>query len=109
MPSSRAVLLAAAVSVVGCSEATFDPTRQPGELRRTQYDAQQYEVRDLGTFDGQPTIALDIDKHGAVFGRYGMGLSQRSFRWTETGGYEDLGALDGAAFQILTANDHGLL
>ena len=109
MPSPRAFLLAAAVSIAGCAEATFEPTRAPRELRRTQFDAQHYEVRDLGTFAGQPTIGLDIDKHGTVFGRYGTGLSQRSFRWTEAGGYEDLGEIDGAAFQILTANDHGLL
>ena len=109
MPSHKALLLAAAVSVAGCTETAFEPARQPAGLRPTQYDAQQYEIRDLGTFGGLPTIALDIDKHGAVFGRYGTGTSQRSYRWTEAGGYEDLGAIDGAAFQILTANDHGLL
>lgn len=109
MPSPKTLLLAAAVSVAGCTEATFEPTRQPGAARLTQYDAQQYEVRDLGTFGGLPTIALDIDKHEAVFGRYGTGLGQRSYRWTEASGYEDLGEIDGAAFQVLTANDHGLL
>lgn len=105
----RALFLAAAVSIAGCGETTFEPARQPGELRRTQYDAERYELRDLGTFAGNSTIALDIDKHGAVFGRYGSSLGQRSFKWTEAGGYEDLGEIDGAAFQILTANDHGLL
>lgn len=109
MPSPRALLLASAVFIAGCTEATFEPTRQPGAARLTQYDAQQYDVIDLGAFGGLPTIALDIDKHGAVFGRYGAGLSQRSFRWTEAGGYEDLGEIGGAAFQILAANDHGLL
>lgn len=109
MSVSRAVLLATTVSLAGCTEATFEPTRQPGSVRLTQYDAQQYEVRDLGTFGGLPTIALDVDKHGAVFGRYGTGLSQRSFRWTEAGGYEDLGDFNGAAFQFLGTNDHGLL
>jgi uncharacterized membrane protein len=109
MSSPKALLLAAAVSVSGCAEATFEPTRQAGDLLQTQYDAQQYEVRDLGTFGGAPTIALDIDKHGAVFGRYGTGLAQRSFRWTEAGGYQDLGEIGGSAFQLLTANDHGLL
>lgn len=105
----KALLLAAVVSVAGCTEATLEPTLQVEGPRLTQYDAQQYDVRDLGTFGGLPTIALDIDKHGTVFGRYGTGTSQRSYRWTEPGGYEDLGEIDGAAFQILTANDHGLL
>lgn len=109
MLSPKALLLAAAGSIAGCTDATFEPTRQPGAARLTQYDAQQYEVRDLGTFGGVPTIALDIDKHGTVFGRYRTGLSQRSFRWTEAGGYQDLGEIDGSAFQILAANDHGLL
>lgn len=109
MASPRVFFLAAAVSLAGCTEAAFEPTRQPGHLVRTQYDAEQYDVRDLGTFGGLPTIALDIDKHGAVFGRYGTGLAQRSFRFTEAGGYEDLGNVNGAAFQFLTANDHGLL
>lgn len=109
MPSPRALLVAAAISLAACTEAAFEPTRHPGELRLTQYDATQYDVRDLGTFGGNPTIGLDMDKHGTVFGRYGTGLGQRSFRWTEAGGYEDLGEIDGAAFQFLTANDHGLL
>lgn len=109
MPSHKALLLAAAVSVAGCTETTLEPARQPADVRLTQYDGQQYEVRDLGTFGGLPTIALDIDKHGAVYGRYGTGTSQRSYRWTEGGSYEDLGEIDGVAFQILSANDHGLL
>lgn len=109
MSSPRALLFAAAVAVSGCGEATFDPAHHAGDLRQTRYDAQQYEVRDLGTFGGLPTIGLDIDKHGTVFGRYGTGPSQRSFRWTEAAGHEDLGEIGGAAFQFLTTNDHGLL
>ena len=109
MSPRRVLLLAAAVSIAGCTETALEPTRQPDGVRFTQYDAQQYDVHDLGTFGGVPTIALDIDKHGTVFGRYGTGLGQRSFRRTAGGGYEDLGEMDGAAFQILTANDHGLL
>lgn len=109
MSSPRALLLATAVFVAGCAETTLEPTRQPGPARLTQYDAGEYDVQDLGTFGGVPTIGLDMDKHGTVFGRYGSGLSQRSFRWTERSGYEDLGDIGGSAFQILTANDHGLL
>lgn len=109
MSAPRAVLLAAVVSLAGCTEKTFEPTHQPGALNPARFDAQQYEVRDLGTFGGMSTIALDIDKHGAVFGRYGTAPDLRSFRWTEKTGYEDLGEIDGAAFQFLTANDHGLL
>lgn len=109
MSLHRALLLAAVASVAGCTETTFEPTRQPGELRSTQYDAQQYEVRDLGTFAGKPTQAMDIDKHGTVYGRYGAGAGMRSYRWTERDGFEDLGEIDGVAFQFLTVNDHGLL
>ena len=109
MNTRRACLLATSVLIAGCAETTFEPTRQPTEIRRTQLGAEQYDVRDLGTFAGNPTVGLDIDKHGTVFGRYGSGPSQRSFRWTEASGYEDLGEIDGAPFQILTANDHGLL
>lgn len=109
MPSPRAFLLAAAVSIAGCTEAAFEPTRQPGDFSRTQYDAQQYEVRDLGIFAGTPTQALDINRHGTVYGRYGTGTAMRSYRWTERDGFQDLGEMDGVAFQFLTANDHGLL
>lgn len=109
MSTPKAALLAAAVFIAGCADTALDPTPRPGELRRAQYDAQQYEVRDLGTSGGLSTIALDIDKHGTVFGRYGTGVAQRSFKWTEDSGFEDLGDAAGAAFQILTANDHGLL
>lgn len=103
------MLLATIVAVAGCADATLDPTRAAIEPRHTQYDAAEYTLHDLGTFAGAPTVALAIDKHGAVFGRYGTGLSQRSFRWTEAGGYEDLGDIDGAAFQVLHVNDHGLM
>ena len=109
MRSLRPLLLAATIVAAGCADATLEPTLSPGDLQRTQYDAAEYEIRDLGTFAGQPTNALDIDKHGAVYGRYGTGLNQRSYRWTEAGGFEDLGEMDGSAFQILAANDHGLL
>lgn len=107
--NTRRVFLAAAILIAGCADGTLEPTRQPAELRRTQFDAGQYDVRDLGTFDGAPTVGIDIDKHGAVFGRYGTGTGQRSFKWTEADGFEDLGEIGGAAFQVLTANDHGLL
>ncbi|HUR91201.1 MAG TPA: hypothetical protein VMY38_00860 [Gemmatimonadaceae bacterium] len=109
MPLSRAFFLATVVSVVGCTETTFEPTRQPGALRQTQYDARQYEVRDLGIFAGQPTQAMDIDKHGSVYGRYGTGSAMRSYRWTERSGFDDLGGIGGTPFMFLSVNDHGLL
>lgn len=58
MPSPRALLLAAAASIAGCTKATFEPT---------QYDAQQYEVRDLGTPGGN-AVTGGLNKHGVVAG-----------------------------------------
>lgn len=109
MPSPKALILATSISIAGCAEATFEPTRQSGELHLTKYHAQQYEVRDLGTFAGKSTQAMDIDKHGTVYGRYGTGSAMRSYRWTERAGFEDLGEFNSVAFQFLTVNDHGLL
>lgn len=109
MPSSRALFLATSISIAGCTDATFEPTRQSGELHLTQYDAQQYEVRDLGTFAGKTTQGLDIDKHGTVYGRYGTGSAVRSYRWTERAGFVDLGDIEGTPFLFLGANDHGLM
>lgn len=68
-----------------------------------------YEVVDLGAFDGRPTIAMDIDARGTVYGRHGTGPTARSFRWTSRLGYEDLGGPDGLAFNLNAATDFGLL
>src|SRR5688572_12072998 len=69
----------------------------------SRLDATEYEIVDLGTFNGLPTQALDIDKHGAVYGLYGSGPSGRSFRWTRKEGYQDLGDFEGNTFRFLTA------
>lgn len=71
--------------------------------------ATQYDVVELGSFGPSPTQALAIDKHGTTFGRYGSGASQRSFRWTADGGFEDLGNFEGRPFLVLNTNDHGML
>lgn len=105
----RSFALATLLAVAGCTDQSLNPTAQPADLRLSRYDAEEYEIRDIGTFGGQPTQGLDIDKHGTVYGRYGSPPSQRSYKWTESGGFEDLGDIDGFSFQILTANDHGLL
>lgn len=105
----RSLVAGAAVLLVACSPDRIVSLHAPTTIAATQFDAEQYTIRDLGAFADMSTQALDIDKHGTVFGRYGTGSDQRSFRWTEAGGYEDLGEIDGAAFQFLTTNDHGLL
>ena len=108
MHCPRTLLLAAAL-LTGCADATLDPTHRASEPRLARYDAVQYEVHELATFAGQPTQGMEIDKHGTVYGRYGTGVAQRSYRWTESGGFEDLGAVGISAFQLLGVNDHGLM
>ena len=71
--------------------------------------AENWEVIDLGQFDGQPTMAMDIDARGTVYGRYGTGAGTRSYRWTSRAGFEDLGGPDGLAFNLNAATDFGLL
>lgn len=101
--------LAAASLAAGCSDSTLEPTHRPSDVRLTRLDAEQYDVRDLGTFSGQPTQGLDIDKFGTVYGLYGTAPALRSFRWTEATGFVDLGEINGAAFLFLAVNDHGLM
>src|SRR5687768_4436584 len=102
---------AAALALAACADrSTVTALDGLSASAESRLDATEYDVVDLGTFGGQPTQALDIDKHGAVYGVYGATpLTGRSFRWTRKNGYEDLGSLDGSAFRILSANDHGLL
>lgn len=79
-------------------------------LAQSRTDATAYNVIDLGTFGTGRTLALSIDKHGTVFGRYTRADgASRSFKWTESDGYNDLGDFDGNAFLFLGTNDHGLL
>lgn len=70
----------------------------------------EYELVDFGTFNGEPVHAFDIDDRGTAYGRWGQFPGPNgSFRWTEKGGFEDLGGLDGMPFLILGVNKHQLL
>lgn len=108
------ILLALSAGLLGtmaCSDTTLAPARPslvPASLSKT--DARAYDIIDLGTFGIGPTIALAIDKHETVLGRYTRADgAPRSFKWTEEHGFADLGEFEGHAFLVLNTNDHGLL
>lgn len=106
----RPLAAALALALVACADqSTVTALDRSAASAGSRLDASEYQVVDLGQFNDLPTLAFDIDKHGAVYGLYGTGPSARSFRWTGKDGYEDLGAFEGLPFRILSANDHGLL
>lgn len=61
-------------------------------------------MQDLGTFRGNPTMALAINNRREV-----VGGSGRAFRWTVEQGMADLGTLGGATSCANDINDLGLI
>lgn len=104
---TRRTLLLSALLIAGCNDVQAPA---PGVQFTSIKDTDTYELIDLGTFDGRPVQAFHIDQHGTAYGRWGQFPGPNgSFRWTEKGGFEDLGRLDGQPFLILDANKHQLL
>jgi probable HAF family extracellular repeat protein len=101
----------AAPLIVACSDA------EPTTALVSAVDARasvksptvEFTIVDLGTFGTGFAQAYGINERGDVIGRYGVGLAQRSFRWTKRDGKTDLGDVGGAAFAVLKQNNEGTL
>jgi probable HAF family extracellular repeat protein len=68
-----------------------------------------YHVEDLGTFGGKDVVGTAINIHGEIAGYAHLpdGTIQ-AFRWTRSGGLENLGAAAGATYsEGRGINDHG--
>ncbi len=99
----RIAFLICTVSGSACA----DVEQAIAPARSASVQADEYQVVDLGTFGAHSAAALAITDNGTVVGGYfGPGTSGRSFRLVHDE-FEDLGDVDGIAFQVLSANNRG--
>ena len=92
-----------------------DPAQVVGYLQHTRYATDHHAfiwdttngMEDIGTLDGYPTIARDINDSGEVVG-YSTGPTgdYRAFLWDAANGMQDLGDLGGAAALAYGINDN---
>lgn len=104
LTSRSVVVLVLLLGALACHDAI-----EPLPLTQFSSNVDEYEVVDLGTFDGAFTQGLALNDRGVTYGRYGEGTAQRSFRWTERAGYQAVGGLDGRPFLGLNLNNQGLV
>ena len=70
--------------------------------------ARAYSVEELPSFGGGDLVGLSMNNYGDIAGYgYLTDGSIHAFRWTETGGLEDLGANGGWLSQAIGINDNG--
>lgn len=92
---ARALILVALV--LACSTAPL-----AAQTPRT------YRADDLGSFGGLDLVGLAINANGEIAGYgYLTDGTIRAFRWTESGGLQNLGANGGWLSQAIAINDNG--